>query len=205
MTIPNATTTPNATPSAAATTTPSTERRLGPWVVLLLAGVFEIGYALSVGGSHGFTALGWSVSAVVFFLLTLFALSVALKRIDVGIGYAVWAGIGAVGAALLGPVFFDETLTQVRAFWLAVIIGGVVWLKLTDSTKIRRPSGQDRVATYRTCWLAGPRLSCAACIWSSAASCGSGAGRRRGTSSPSPRRSAASWRRPRRTSPTAGG
>jgi quaternary ammonium compound-resistance protein SugE len=84
-------------------------------------------------GSNGFTDLVWSLVALVFFLLTLCFLSVALKRIDVGIGYAVWAGIGAVGAALLGPVFFDEALTLVKAFWLAVIIGGVVWLKLADS------------------------------------------------------------------------
>lgn len=65
----------------------------------------------------------------------MFALSVALRSIDVGIGYAVWAGIGAVGAALLGPVFFDETLTPVKAFWLAIIIVGVIWLKLADGTK----------------------------------------------------------------------
>ncbi|WP_067964412.1 DMT family transporter [Nocardiopsis trehalosi] len=129
-------TTPTATPTAAAATAP-TERKAGPWLVLLLAGVFEVGYALSVGGSEGFTLVGWSVSAVVFFLLTLYALSVALKTIDVGIGYAVWAGIGAVGAALLGPVFFDETLTPLRALWLAVIIGGVVWLKLADMPKKR--------------------------------------------------------------------
>ncbi|CAL9419009.1 Spermidine export protein MdtJ [Nocardiopsis dassonvillei] len=116
----------------------STEKKAGPWLMLLLAGVFEIGYALSVAGSEGFTVLGWSASALVFFLLTLFFLSVSLKAIDVGIGYAVWAGIGAVGAALLGPVFFDEVLTPVRAFWLAVIIGGVVWLKLSDSVKVRR-------------------------------------------------------------------
>lgn len=108
------------------------------WLVLLLAGAFEVGYALSVGGSHGFTDLTWSLVAIVFFLLTLFALSVALRRIDVGIGYAVWAGIGALGAAALGPVFFDETLTLGKAFWLAVIIVGVVWLKLAD-----RPTDKD--------------------------------------------------------------
>ncbi|MEV4422482.1 multidrug efflux SMR transporter [Patulibacter sp. NPDC049589] len=116
-----------ATPNA-----PAAEARARAWLVLLLAGVFEVGYALSVGGSEGFTVLSWSLSAVVFFLLTLLALSVSLRAIDVGIGYAVWAGIGAVGAAILGPVFFDESLTLVRAFWLAVIIAGVVWLKLAD-------------------------------------------------------------------------
>ncbi|MDJ0318687.1 DMT family transporter [Arthrobacter antibioticus] len=109
------------------------EKKTGPWAALLLAGIFEVGYALTVNGSEGFTNLTWSLIAIVFFLFTLFFLSVALKKIDVGIGYAVWAGIGAVGAALLGPVFFDETLTLTKAFWLAVIIGGVVWLKLADS------------------------------------------------------------------------
>ncbi|MBU3064519.1 multidrug efflux SMR transporter [Nocardia sp. NEAU-G5] len=108
------------------------DSNLGAWLVLLLAGGFEIGYALSVGGSHGFTVLSWSLVAIVFFLLTLFALSVALRHIDVGIGYAVWAGIGAVGAALLGPVLFRETLSPGKAFWLAVIVAGVVWLKLAD-------------------------------------------------------------------------
>lgn len=105
------------------------------WAVLLLAGAFEVGYALSVGGSQGFTVLSWSVVAVVFFLLTLFCLSRALRGIDVGIGYAVWAGIGAVGAAVLGPVFFDEVLTPSRAVWLAVILSGVVWLKVADGHK----------------------------------------------------------------------
>ncbi|MFE3679678.1 DMT family transporter, partial [Streptomyces griseus] len=105
------------------------------WLSLLLAGVFEIGYALAVGGSEGFTVLTWSLVAVVFFLLTLYALSLALRTIDVSIGYAVWAGIGAVGAAVLGPLFFDETLTPAKGIWLAVIIAGVIWLKLADRTK----------------------------------------------------------------------
>lgn len=106
------------------------------WISLLLAGAFEIGYALSVGGSEAFTVLSWSVAALVFFLLTLYFLSVALRTIDVGIGYAVWAGIGSVGAAALGSLFFGESLTIAQTFWLAVIIGGVVWLKLADSAKL---------------------------------------------------------------------
>jgi quaternary ammonium compound-resistance protein SugE len=118
--------------------------RVRAWLVLLLAGVFEVGYALSVGGSHGFSVLSWSLVAVVFFLLTLLTLSIALRTIDLGIGYAVWAGIGAVGAALLGPVFFDETLTPAKACWLAVIVIGVVWLKLSDS--LGRTPAHDRSA-----------------------------------------------------------
>lgn len=121
------------TTTTAPVTTAHTEKKRAAWVALMIAGGFEVGYALSVNGSQGFTNPVWSAVAVVFFLLTLFFLSVALKKIDVGIGYAVWAGIGAIGAAVLGPVFFDETLTLAKGFWLAVIIAGVVWLKLADS------------------------------------------------------------------------
>ncbi|NHA01865.1 multidrug efflux SMR transporter [Nocardioides sp. W3-2-3] len=119
------------------------------WAVLLLAGAFEVGYALAVGGSHGFTRPLWSLAAAVFFLMTLAALSVALRGIDVGVGYAVWAGIGSVGAALLGPVLFDDSLTPQRAAWLAVIVAGVVWLKA------RRPAGRGRGAIHDRVTLAG--------------------------------------------------
>ena len=107
------------------------------WVMLLLAGVFEIGYALSVGGSQAFTVPSWSIAALIFFLLTLYFLSAALRTIDVGIGYAAWAGIGSVGAAVFGGILLDQPLTPVQALWLGVIIVGVVWLKLADSAKLQ--------------------------------------------------------------------
>lgn len=106
------------------------------WIMLSLASVFEVGYALSVGGSQAFTVPSWSVAAVVFFLLTLYFLSAALRTIDVGIGYAVWAGIGSVGAAGFGSALLDQPLTLIQTVWLAVIIVGVVWLKLADSVKL---------------------------------------------------------------------
>ncbi|MGP5735568.1 DMT family transporter [Candidatus Corynebacterium faecigallinarum] len=118
------------------TRTPSSQT--APWIALLIAGAFEVGYSLSVNGSEGFTDPLWSAVAVIFFLFTLYFLSVALKSIVLGIGYAVWAGIGAIGAALLGPVFFDESITLVKGFWLAVIIAGVIWLKLADSRALER-------------------------------------------------------------------
>lgn len=118
--------------------TPSAARS---WTMLLLAGGFEVVYALAVGGSEGFSVLSWSLVGIVFFLLTLWALSQALRTIDVGIGYAVWAGIGAVGAAVLGPVFFDETLTGVQYLWLGLIIAGVIVLKLAD-----RPASSESSA-----------------------------------------------------------
>ncbi|MFT4163508.1 DMT family transporter [Shinella sp.] len=117
-------------------TTDRTTSKGSAWGMLLLAGLFEIGYALSVGGSQAFTIPGWSIAAAIFFLLTLYFLSAALRTIDVGIGYAVWAGIGSVGAAVFGSVLLDQPLTPVQALWLAVIIAGVVWLKLADSPRL---------------------------------------------------------------------
>ncbi|MFD7159868.1 DMT family transporter [Kribbella sp. NPDC059898] len=102
------------------------------WLTLLLAGTFEIGYALSVAGSHAFTVWTWSVTAAAFFLLTLWALSLALRTIEVSIGYATWAGIGAAGTSLLGPIFFHEPLTLSKATCLTITITGVIWLKLAD-------------------------------------------------------------------------
>lgn len=135
------------TPSTATSTPPSREDHPRPntrsWLALLAAGVFEVGYALSVNGSRGFTEPVWSSIAVVFFLFTLLFLSIALRRIAVGIGYAIWAGIGAVGAAALGPVFFDETLTPAQIAWLAVIIAGVIWLKLADSPRRGSAASKD--------------------------------------------------------------
>ena len=96
--------------------------------------------AVSVGGSKGFTDLSWSIAAGVFFFLTVFTLSLALKNIDVGIGYAVWTGIGSSGAAVVSAFLLDQPLTPARVLWLAVIIGGVVWLKLASSPK--HASGQ---------------------------------------------------------------
>ena len=107
------------------------------WTMLLLAGVFEIAYALSVASSQAFTVLSWSITTFVFFLLTLFALSVALRTIDIGIGYAVWAGIGAIGSAVFGSIIFDQSLTLIQSIWLAVIIAGVIWLKLASSDKLQ--------------------------------------------------------------------
>lgn len=115
------------------TTETKTDGNLLSWVFLIIAGVIEVGYAISVGGSAGFTHTGWSISALIFFLFTLFFLSLALRKIEVGIGYAVWVGIGAVGAVIASASFFDEPVTFARIFWLSIIIGGVVWLKIADS------------------------------------------------------------------------
>ncbi|WP_067569700.1 DMT family transporter [Nocardia acidivorans] len=105
------------------------------WLTLLIAGVVEIGYAVTTGGSKGFSDPSWSIAAAAFFFLTVFTLTLALKSIDVGIGYAVWTGIGSSGAAVVSSIVFHQSLTPLRILWLAVIIGGVVVLKLASNPK----------------------------------------------------------------------
>lgn len=102
------------------------------WAILMLAGVFEIAFAVSLAGSRAFTELGWSVSAALFFFLTMYMLSVALRWIEVSVGYAVWVGVGCVGAAVFGDIIFDQRLSGAQFFWLLIIIGGVIWLKLAE-------------------------------------------------------------------------
>src|SRR5690606_18803387 len=106
------------------------------WLMLMLASAFEIGYALSVASSKAFTVLDWSLAAGVFFLLTLYTLSVALRTIDVGIGYAAWAGIGSVGAAALGGRPWHRPLPRAPASGRAVGIAGVVGRKLADRARL---------------------------------------------------------------------
>lgn len=134
------------TPTSTTTETKNDSNFLS-WVFLIIAGVIEVGYAISVGGSQGFTHTGWSISALIFFLFTLFFLSLALRKIDVGIGYAVWVGIGAVGAVIASAFFFDEPVTFTRIFWLTIIIGGVVWLKIADTPEPQETAGETAEAT----------------------------------------------------------
>lgn len=134
------------TPTSTTTETKNDSNFLS-WVFLIIAGVIEVGYAISVGGSQGFTHTGWSISALIFFLFTLFFLSLALRKIDVGIGYAVWVGIGAVGAVIASAFFFDEPVTFTRIFWLTIIIGGVVWLKIADTPEPQETAGETAQAT----------------------------------------------------------
>lgn len=102
------------------------------WVLLLLAAVFEIVFALSTGATDGFTDLWPSVLAIVAVAASIYFLTQALKTLDVGVGYTVWTGIGSVGTVLLGAVIFDESLTPAKIACFVLIIGGVIGLQQSD-------------------------------------------------------------------------
>jgi quaternary ammonium compound-resistance protein SugE len=101
-----------------------------PWLYLLIAGLFEVVWALSMKFNHGFTRLWPSAATLLCALGSLVFFSTALKSIPIGTGYAVWTGIGAAGTALLGMVFFGESRDLIRLLCVALIVAGVIGLKV---------------------------------------------------------------------------
>ncbi|MEO8364623.1 MAG: quaternary ammonium compound efflux SMR transporter SugE [Pseudoxanthomonas sp.] len=103
-----------------------------PWIYLLLAGIFEIGFAIGLKYTEGFTRLWPSVGTVIAAGISLWLLTQALRTIPVGTAYAIWTGIGAVGVATLGVILFSESASPARLGCIALIIAGVVGLKLVS-------------------------------------------------------------------------
>ncbi|HEY7052337.1 MAG TPA: SMR family transporter [Mycobacterium sp.] len=100
------------------------------WVVLVISGLFETVWAAALSESRGFSRPVPGIVFGVSLLLSMVGLGYALREIPVGTGYAVWVGIGAVGTALYGIVALDEPTTAARLLCLALIVAGVVGLKL---------------------------------------------------------------------------
>ncbi len=101
-----------------------------PWFYLLLAGLLEIGWAVGLKFTNGFTKLWPSVGTAAAMAASFFLLSLSLKTIPMGTAYAVWTGIGAAGTALLGLMWFGESREVARLVCLAMIVAGTVGLKL---------------------------------------------------------------------------
>jgi quaternary ammonium compound-resistance protein SugE len=100
------------------------------WLLLLVAGLLEIVWAVSMKASHGFTKHHFTALTLVAAGLSFWLLGLALRQLPVGTAYAVWTGVGAVGAAVLGIAFFGESLTIARVGCIALIVCGILGLKL---------------------------------------------------------------------------
>ncbi len=100
------------------------------WVYLIIAGLLEIGWAIGLKYTDGFTRLWPSVATIIGMLFSFGLLSIALKTIPVGTGYAVWTGIGAAGTAIIGMMFLGEPRDIGRLLCLGLIVAGVLGLKL---------------------------------------------------------------------------
>jgi quaternary ammonium compound-resistance protein SugE len=103
------------------------------WVYLGLAGLFEIGWALGLKQSEGFTRLWWSVFTVASIVVSLGLLGVALRTVPIGTAYAVWSGIGIIGTAVAGFMLFGEPATVLRIACIALIVSGIAGLKLLSA------------------------------------------------------------------------
>jgi quaternary ammonium compound-resistance protein SugE len=100
------------------------------WLILVLAGFFEIGWAIGLKYTDGFTRLWPTVGTVLAMAIGVILLGVAMKSLPVGTAYAVWVGVGAVGTAILGIVLLGEPANAGRILSLALIVAGIVGLKM---------------------------------------------------------------------------
>jgi len=100
------------------------------WLILFVAGLFEIGWAVGLKYTEGFTRLWPSVGTVLSMVISMGLLAMALKSIPVGTAYAIWVGVGAVGTATVGILLLGESASLMRLFSLFLIVAGIVGLKL---------------------------------------------------------------------------
>ena len=100
------------------------------WIILVLAGLFEVGWAIGLKYTEGFTRLWPTVGTVAAMAVSLGLLGIAMKSLPVGTAYAIWVGVGAVGTVILGIVLFDEPVNALRIGSVVLIVAGLVGLKL---------------------------------------------------------------------------
>ena len=102
------------------------------WVVLLVAGLLEVGWAVCLKSSKGFTLLWPSVGFGVFMFASVYLLGVALKTLPLGTAYTVWTGVGALGTVVFGVLAFGESADLRRLACIGLILAGIVGLKLVS-------------------------------------------------------------------------
>ncbi|MFD1893790.1 quaternary ammonium compound efflux SMR transporter SugE [Ottowia beijingensis] len=102
------------------------------WILLFVAGLFEIGWAIGLKYTHGFTRLWPSVGTALSMLVSVVLLGLAMRDLPVGTAYAVWTGIGAVGTVILGIALFNDPANAARLVCVGLIVAGILGLKLTS-------------------------------------------------------------------------
>ncbi|WPH24175.1 quaternary ammonium compound efflux SMR transporter SugE [Variovorax paradoxus] len=103
------------------------------WMLLLVAGLLEVGWAIGLKYTDGFTKLWPSIFTIASMVVSVVLLGIAMKSLPVGTSYAVWVGVGAVGTAILGIVLLGESAAPGRLVSLGLIVAGIVGLKLASS------------------------------------------------------------------------
>lgn len=104
------------------------------WIYILIASVFEISWAVGLKYSQGFSKLEPTIFTVIAMILSYVFLAMGTKSLPIGTAYAVWTGIGAVGTAIYGTLFFNESKDLLRIFFIFLIVVGIIGLRLTYKT-----------------------------------------------------------------------
>jgi quaternary ammonium compound-resistance protein SugE len=118
-----------------------------PWFCLFVAALFEVGWAVGLKFSNGFTKLGPSLLTIAAMVVSMTLLAFAVKTIPIGTGYAIWTGIGAVGTALLGIWLFGEPASGWRLLFLTLIVCGIVGLKATAPSEARQDAAKRAITS----------------------------------------------------------
>ncbi|AWC25976.1 Quaternary ammonium compound-resistance protein SugE (plasmid) [Aminobacter sp. MSH1] len=103
------------------------------WTLLVVAGVLDVAWAVSMKYAEGYTRLGWSIVSVLLLAAFVYLLGKVLEALPVGTAYAVWTGIGAAGTVIMGVVLFGETLGPLRLGGVVVVLAGIAMLKLAEA------------------------------------------------------------------------
>lgn len=103
-----------------------------PWLLLIVAGLFEVGFTTCMKKSDGFRHPTWAAAFLFFAIFSFVFLALAVRRIPLGTGYAVWTGIGAAGTILVGIAFFGESANPARLALVAIIVAAVIGLRLVE-------------------------------------------------------------------------
>lgn len=103
------------------------------WLILVIAGLFEVWWAIGLKFSQGFTKLVPSIFTVIGMIASFYFLSLALKNLPLGTAYAIWTGIGTIGTVILGIILFNEPIDIVRLICIGFILIGIVGLKLVSA------------------------------------------------------------------------
>lgn len=102
------------------------------WIFLAIAAVFEVVFALSANASKGFTHRWYSIQTFAAAAVAIYFLSLSLRVLDVGVGYAIWTAVGAVGTVIFGVVLFNEKLNAGKIVSIVAVIAGVISLKVVS-------------------------------------------------------------------------
>ncbi|MDR1702287.1 MAG: multidrug efflux SMR transporter [Sporomusaceae bacterium] len=102
------------------------------WLFLIIAGLFEVVWATFLKMSEGFSNPSYSILTIIGMIVSFYFLSQATKTLPLGTAYAIWTGIGALGAVIVGIIFFEEQLSALRALFVLLLLVGIVGLKFTS-------------------------------------------------------------------------